>query len=383
MRSSILLLTVAFFLVLFSTAALAKTINGTRKADDLVGTARADVIDGKAGNDWINGKSGNDRLTGGPGKDSIEGSAGNDTYVYKNRWGFDGTIVDGSGLDTMDFSAVTASMDIVLPSFPGESAYAASYSPDMLAYTSTARISGDSEIESAVGGSGEDYLYGAEAPNTLQPGSGAAEDVMWDYGGWQGRFGYDDPRLYEFTASNDTYKGFSTNSGLDYVVDYGGAADTLDLSNFNSPSHPEGTVVLTRVDSPDDGVPNESLIVSFGLFGGVMVYDYFGAVQGGITPTAITDCLSGTTGTRDLGCTTSHSGTIEKLMFADQTLSLDQVIAQTTETPATTTQTLDAGATTTSKTTTAKKTSSTASRDLLSGAPDFDGKPRFLGMPRR
>lgn len=380
MRSSILLLTVAFFLVLFSTAAIAKTINGTRKADDLVGTRKADVIDGKAGNDWINGKPGDDILTGGTGKDSLEGSAGDDTYVYQNGWGLDGAVVDWDGQDTMDFSAVTASMDIVLASFPKETAYAASYSTDLLAYTSTARISGDSEIENAVGGSGEDHLYGGDETNTLQPGGGTVEDVMWDYGGWVGRFGGDDPRLYDFASidatSGDTYKGFSSSSGFDYVVDYGGAADKLDLSNFN---FADGEVVLTRVDSPDDGVPNESLIVAFNQYNGVMVYDYFGAVQGGITPTATTDCGSGTNGTRIDGCTISHSGTIEQLVFADQTLSLDQVIQQTTET--TTPQALDTGAK--SNLSATSKGGTTATETFLSNAPDFDGTPRFLEAPRR
>jgi hypothetical protein len=143
--------------------------------------------------------------------------------------------------------------------------------------------------------------------------------------------------------------------------------------------------VLTRVDAPDDGVADESLIVSFSLSSSVMVYDYFGAVQDGITPTAAADCVNGTNDTKVNGCTVSHSGTIEQLVFADQTLSLEQVIRETTpETPVTTLQTLDAGAggsTSTAKT--SSKSSATVAGDLLSNAPDFDAKPRMLDMPRR
>jgi Peptidase M10 serralysin C terminal/RTX calcium-binding nonapeptide repeat (4 copies) len=380
-RNSILLLTAAWVLLtLFSTAALAKSISGTNRADDLVGTAKADVVDARGGNDWIDGRGGNDRLIGGTGKDALEGSAGDDTYVYQNGWGLDGAVVDWDGQDTMDFSAVTAGMDIVLASFPKETAYAASYSTDMLAYTNTARISGDSEIENAVGGSGEDQLYGGDGANTLQPGGGTVEDVMWDYGGWVGRFGGDDPRLQDFTSidatSGDTYKGFSSSTGFDYVIDYGGAADKLDLSNFH---FGDGEVVLTRVDSPDDGVPDESLIVAFNQYNGVMIYDYFGAVQGQITPTAITDCGSGTNGTRIDGCTISHSGTIEQLVFADQTLYLDQVIQQTTETAVP--QALDTGARSAFSAT--SKSGTTSTERVLSNAPDFDGTPRFLETPRR
>jgi Peptidase M10 serralysin C terminal/RTX calcium-binding nonapeptide repeat (4 copies) len=381
-RNSIVLLTAAWvLLVLFSTAALAKTINGTNRADDLRGTNGADLINAKSGNDWVNGRGGDDRLIGGRGKDSLEGSAGNDTYIYQNGWGFDGVVVDWDGQDTMDFRAVTADMDIVLASFPRETAYGASYRADMLAYTSTARISGDSEIENAIGGSGSDHLYGGEGANTLQPGGGTAEDVLWDYGGWVGRFGDDDQRLHDLTPTDattgDTYKGFSTTSGFDYVVDYGGAADKLDLSNFDFGA---GEAVLTRVDSdPYDGLTNESLIVTFGPHSGVMIYDYFGAVQGGITPTAKADCGSGTNGTRIDGCTISQSGTIEQLAFADQTLSLAQVVQQTTET--TIPQALDTGVRSTSGAT--SKSGATATERFLSNAPDFDGTPRFLETPRR
>lgn len=377
--------------MLFSTVALAKTISGTNRADDLRGTQRADIINGKSGNDWMNGKGGNDRLIGGAGKDSLEGSAGDDTYVYQNGWGFDGALVDWDGRDTMDFRAVTADMDIVVTSFPKETAYAASYRADMRAYTSTARISGDSEIENVVGGSGEDYLYGGDGANTMQPGGVPMpydgtpnEDVMWDYGGWKGRFGGDDPRLHDLASidatSGDTYKGFSSSSGLDYVVDYGGEGDKLDLSNFH---FGDGEAVLTRVDAdPGDGVNNESLIVTFGPSSGVMVYDYFGAVQGGITPTAKADCENGTNGTLINGCTISHNGTIEQLVFTDQILYFDQVAAQTTEQPpATTTQALDTGARSTPGAT--SKSGATATEALVANAPDFDGTPRFLEAPRR
>jgi Ca2+-binding RTX toxin-like protein len=81
-------------------------IEGTDQRDNLVGTANADTINGRGENDILNGKAGNDTLAG---------YREDDVYVFEDGWGAD-TVneVDGEGIDTLDFSAVTVSLTFTI-----------------------------------------------------------------------------------------------------------------------------------------------------------------------------------------------------------------------------------------------------------------------------
>jgi Ca2+-binding RTX toxin-like protein len=57
---------------------MGKTLNGTRKADELFGKSGGDTIKGKGGNDLISGEGGDDKLFGGKGNDTILLDAGSD-----------------------------------------------------------------------------------------------------------------------------------------------------------------------------------------------------------------------------------------------------------------------------------------------------------------
>ena len=82
-RRVVYVLGVSGLLVLAVAAvALAATIVGTNKADNLPGTPNNDAIYGLNGADTIAGKDGNDNeLSGGRGADTVRGNRGND-YVY-------------------------------------------------------------------------------------------------------------------------------------------------------------------------------------------------------------------------------------------------------------------------------------------------------------
>lgn len=58
--------------------AVAATLTGDNRRNDIVGTAGADVIRGLGGADDLHGGDGNDRIRGGWGRDDIEGGPGND-----------------------------------------------------------------------------------------------------------------------------------------------------------------------------------------------------------------------------------------------------------------------------------------------------------------
>jgi hypothetical protein len=64
--------------LVLASAADARTIQGTPRADSLRGSSGADVINGRGGNDRLDGRGGNDRLIGGPGRDRLYGGRGAD-----------------------------------------------------------------------------------------------------------------------------------------------------------------------------------------------------------------------------------------------------------------------------------------------------------------
>jgi hypothetical protein len=64
--------------LLLASAAGAKTIVGTARADVLRGGPGTDSIYGRGGNDRLYGLAGDDRLVGGPGNDRLVGGAGTD-----------------------------------------------------------------------------------------------------------------------------------------------------------------------------------------------------------------------------------------------------------------------------------------------------------------
>lgn len=97
--------------------------------------------------------------------------------------------------------------------------------------TDKANFSSDTVVERAVGTSGNDHIRSGKESNTLKPGPGSFvnEDILVDWGGCSSTQCLAPGPL---AASNDTFKGLK--SGTSYITDYGGSADTLDLSHLSS-----------------------------------------------------------------------------------------------------------------------------------------------------
>ena len=246
---------------------------GTDGADTLVGTKYADHLTGKRGDDVL------------------EGRAGNDVYHFADGFGTD-TLVEPKkagrlpgGVDTISFSDVTTRADIFLiPQYRVQGYYRASTADSNGVVHRVDLVS--SAVEKAVGGTAGDSIYTGAGANTLKGGAGG-NDFLANYGGWDGI-----STLPGLPASDDVYGGFAAGSGGDYVVDYGGAADVLDLRPWDSS---EVYVDALSMDGSDPS--NDSLIVATGGRG-VLVYGHFAPILN-----------------------QDENGTMEKIVFANETIT--------------------------------------------------------------
>ncbi len=167
-------------------------------------------------------------------------NSGNTTYNYSSFAGGDpiaATIVDTGGVDTIDFSWVKAAQRIDL-------------NPET--YSDTAGLVGNlgiargTIIENAIGGSGNDRIYGNDAANVLTGGAG--NDVL------DGRGGTD---TLNGGAGNDTYIMSATG---DKIVDASGvdkiyASVTMSLVSYTAVEH----LVLTgsgNISGTGNGLAN-------------------------------------------------------------------------------------------------------------------------------
>jgi Ca2+-binding RTX toxin-like protein len=210
-------------------------INGTPGNDrNLNGTAAADQINGFAGDDDIGARGGNDLIIAGAGRDTVSAGGGNDTIVATINDGnddYDG----GMGIDTADYSAITAALNIEL----GAEAQGTQTGTDRL-----------ESIENAIGGSGNDRISGNGSANILDGGAG--NDRLHGHGGndiligglgndvMSGGAG-DNKFVFGPGCGNDRIEGFDANpvSGQ----------DRIDISAFGI----TGTSFFSRVAIDDVG----------------------------------------------------------------------------------------------------------------------------------
>jgi len=236
-RAILLLLVTAAALALSSGVAFAQIIIGTDNGETLTGTNSADQITGRAGNDTLVGK------------------AGNDTYHFDDGWGQDTLTEMASvkvrkkklpgGTDTLNFSQFSSGGLTInmIPQWANVGYNFVSISsilPDNVDL-------GSSPVEKAVGGSGTDNIYGGSASNTYKGGPGGS-DVLFDYGGRPG------DSLPALAASNDTFKGFTSGTGTDRVIDFGGTADKLDLRPLESSDVYVDRFSFVTIDSSEESL---------------------------------------------------------------------------------------------------------------------------------
>lgn len=153
---------------------------GPERRDDPVPVAPAPVNN----DDIIVGTAGDDTLTGGAGRDTVSGGDGDDTLIAgiddgSNDTYYGGTAAADSGIDTIDYSAATAS---VLVDLSTGQAIGTSIGTDTLsgienvvgsAYNDT--ITGDENANVLSGGAGDDTITGGRGDDTLIGGDGADE----------------------------------------------------------------------------------------------------------------------------------------------------------------------------------------------------------------
>ncbi|MGV8988002.1 MAG: beta strand repeat-containing protein, partial [Cypionkella sp.] len=149
------------------------------------------------------------------------------TYAATNAF----TIVDGSGIDTVDFSTYSANQLIDLWEYTASSTHAGLSSVGGLSKNMTIAIG--TVIENATTGDGNDTIYGNSANNNLTGNAG--NDYLSSYDGDDTLYGGDgNDTLYGGDGNDYVYGGngsdyISAGAGNDYIIAYNSSAyDTSD-----------------------------------------------------------------------------------------------------------------------------------------------------------
>ena len=187
------------------------------------GTSGDDLLIGSdSGGEIMSPSGGNDQIIGNAGDDILNGGVGSDTYTFTDGFGPGDSLEDTAGsasnIDTVDFSKVSAGMNIfAIPEY-------ASVDPLFMQATSGTNkvtFANGTTIERIAGSAGNDTIQGGTQANTYDLRSGGNDTVM-DKGGAPER-----PNVPALSPSDDTYTGYK--SGPLTITDDGGSGDVLDL----------------------------------------------------------------------------------------------------------------------------------------------------------
>ncbi|AEQ52571.1 M10 family metallopeptidase C-terminal domain-containing protein [Pelagibacterium halotolerans] len=190
-------------------------IMGTDAADTLGPRAASDQYHGGDGGDTIQAGGGDDILFGDGGNDWLHASPGDDTIVATTDDG-DDTLIGADGIDTLDFSRISADVTAHLGSNTASSAQ-----------TGNDRLN---TIENVIGGSGNDTLTGSAAPNMIWGGDG--DDTMRGNGGDDILFGERGNDWVHAGPGDDTLIA-TVDDGDDTLIGAYGI-DTLDFSRISA-----------------------------------------------------------------------------------------------------------------------------------------------------
>jgi Ca2+-binding RTX toxin-like protein len=176
--------------------------------DTMYGGNGDDNLQGVTGNDKEYGGAGMDSLDGGPGRDRLEGGPGNDGLSGDDPRDGAGVAADimlgGSGEDAVGYSAYTHRVAVDADGVTGDDGQAGEH--DTVG----------ADVETIIGGSGNDWLWGNNAAGQIQGDAG--NDVLHGGGG-------DD--LLDGGAGRDTVYGDAGDDIL-FGQDEKTAADRLD-----------------------------------------------------------------------------------------------------------------------------------------------------------
>ena len=136
--------------------------------DDILAGGGDDMVYGDGGADRILAGAGNDLVTAGAGNDTVVGGDGNDLFVAEigdasdSYWGDE--VGGGTGIDTLDMSAITASITADLGTgLAGRGSVASGQSGADTLWG----------VENIVTGSGDDTITASDAVNVMDGGLGA------------------------------------------------------------------------------------------------------------------------------------------------------------------------------------------------------------------
>lgn len=210
-------------------------IIGSNQDDRLIGDFKNNRIEGLAGDDELHGMSGNDIFLGGSGDLTAFGGNGDDYYIFEPGAGLinvtelSGTVsagqAAGGGSDTVDFSAIPASITLDLTTSPEiENVIGSLTHRNFL--TGNAKdnlLVGGNLSDQLLGGDGNDMLVGLAGDDSL--GGGGGEDVLIGGSGNDGT-GLDgsSPRFFDGNDGRDILVG---GLGLDTLT-----ADTDDMEDI-------------------------------------------------------------------------------------------------------------------------------------------------------
>lgn len=157
----------------------ADVITTGRGFDSITGGPGADTLDGKAGNDTLSGGDGADILNGGTGINTLNGEDGDDTFLQPsapaNTFGADlgsDAINGGAGIDTADYSSRSVAQKLNV----GQGGADDGVFVTVRAATGEGDTIG-SDVEVAVGGSGDDDIAAVGTGSTVLRGGNGNDQL--------------------------------------------------------------------------------------------------------------------------------------------------------------------------------------------------------------
>jgi Ca2+-binding RTX toxin-like protein len=205
-----------------------RELDGGDGNDSISATLGNDTLDGGTGKDTLRGGAGNDSLTGDAGNDSLDGGLGGDT------------ISGGSGTDTLTYATRITALNISLDGAAndgasGENDNVTDDIETIIGGSGDDMISGGTNSVSLVGGAGNDTLSGGTGNDTLNGGAGGDE---MDGGDGMDEVDYSDrtgPVNVSFDGNaNDGEAGENDNVGDDVDMVFGGSGNDL-MTAINDP----------------------------------------------------------------------------------------------------------------------------------------------------
>ncbi|HEX8307639.1 MAG TPA: hypothetical protein VF645_04395, partial [Allosphingosinicella sp.] len=189
------------------------SLSGTAAAEMIAGLGGDDDLSGAGGHDTIEGGDGADRLSGGEGDDTLIGGAGDD--VLAGGAGID-LILGGDGVDTVDYSADTNPLGIVVNL--STNMYVSGFDrPNVVgpgsAFDDSDHFDRIAGVENAIGGVFGDWLVGNDGVNRFDGGDG--NDFLQGAGGNDLLIGGAGIDILNGQAGADILTGGSDNDRLD------------------------------------------------------------------------------------------------------------------------------------------------------------------------